>query len=224
MRPESTRATFESKKIFASIDPSLSPFSVAWRIDEQVIRGEIDNRTRGRVTGRIWFAGRDDPVTLDLEGDAWRDLAGRRLEFVNPEPKPGLADSFASLQQGVVGDMTASRKVRVPEISMEEFAEYFAQRRPFPWHWGNCLYLEWFSGRNGRVVIESPYFRLTVAADETAWEMSEAEEHEQRLANTAALTTFMERLVGSTDQAARNEELEESDESEEDDEFGRERE
>jgi len=26
---------------------------MAWRIDESVIRGEIDNRTRDRVTGRI---------------------------------------------------------------------------------------------------------------------------------------------------------------------------
>ena len=29
---------------------------MAWRIDRHVVRGEIDNRTRGRVTGLIWFA------------------------------------------------------------------------------------------------------------------------------------------------------------------------
>ena len=57
---------------------------MAWRIDESVIRGEIDNRTRDRVTGRIWFEGRAEPVELNLTGNAWRDLAGRRLEFVNP--------------------------------------------------------------------------------------------------------------------------------------------
>eukprot|EP01031_Cornospumella_fuschlensis_P019204 gene19204-23528_t len=34
---------------------------MAWRIDQSVIRGEIDNRTRDRVTGRIWFEGRADP-------------------------------------------------------------------------------------------------------------------------------------------------------------------
>ena len=31
---------------------------MAWRIEEAVVRGEIDSRGRGRVTGRIWFAGR----------------------------------------------------------------------------------------------------------------------------------------------------------------------
>jgi hypothetical protein len=49
---------------------------MAWRIDEQVVRGEIDNRERGRVTGKIWFAGRAEPVELQLTGNCWRDLAG----------------------------------------------------------------------------------------------------------------------------------------------------
>ena len=62
---------------------------MAWRIDGAVVRGELDNRVRGRVTGRIWFAGRAEPVVLELEGNCWRDLAGRRLEFTNPQPKPG---------------------------------------------------------------------------------------------------------------------------------------
>jgi hypothetical protein len=85
---------------------------MAWRIDQSVIRGEIENRTRDRVTGRIWFEGRDGPVELDLTGNAWRDLAGRRLEFVNPVAvKPPLsADEvagFAQRQSGAIGDCTA---------------------------------------------------------------------------------------------------------------------
>jgi hypothetical protein len=96
---------------------------MAWRIDESVIRGEIDNRTRDRVTGRIWFAGLAEPVELALEGNAWRDLAGRRLEFVNPvavKPPLSAAAGFAQRQSGVIGDCTASRKVKVPEVTMEE--------------------------------------------------------------------------------------------------------
>jgi len=42
---------------------------MAWRIDEQVIRGEIDNRTKGRVTGRIWLIGREEPLEIDLIGN-----------------------------------------------------------------------------------------------------------------------------------------------------------
>ena len=169
---------------------------MAWRIDTAVIRGEIDNRVRGRVTGRIWFLGRTEPVTLQLEGNCWRDLAGRRLEFVNPQPEPADIQSVAVLQRGPVGDITASRKVKVPEIPMDQIGEYYAARKPFPWHWGNSLYLEWFSRENGRVMIESAGFELKITG-EAAWEMSPEEETAQREQNGVAMSGFMERLAGA---------------------------
>jgi hypothetical protein len=88
---------------------------MAWRIDESVIRGEIDNRARGRVTGRIWLVGRNAPVEFEFAGNSWRDLAGRQLKFVNPAPKPGRLETLAARQTGVIGDCTASRKVKVPD-------------------------------------------------------------------------------------------------------------
>ena len=166
---------------------------MAWRIDEAVIRGEIDNRVRGRVTGRIWFAGRVEPMELKLTGDCWRDMAGRQLEFTNPEPKPGDLDGMPTLQAGSVGDITASRKVKVPDIPMDQIGEYYAAKKPFPWHWGNSLYLEWYSESNGRVVIESASYQLKIVGD-AAWEMSEQEEEHQRKANGAAINGFMEQL------------------------------
>ncbi len=167
---------------------------MAWRIDEAVVRGEIDNRMRGHVTGRLWFAGRDEPVVLDLAGNCWRDLAGRRLEFTNPQPKPGDVGKLAPLQRGVVGDISASRKVKVPDIPLSDLHLYYKTGREMPWHWGNALMLEWFSEENGRVVIESASFDLKIVG-EPAWEMSEAEEEAQRKANGAAMTGFMERLA-----------------------------
>ena len=166
---------------------------MAWRIDEQVVRGELDCRVRGRVTGRIWFVGRAEPVELELTGSPWRDLAGRRLEFSNPEPKPGDLKGLAPRQTGAVGDITASRKVKVPEIPLEQIGEYYAARKPWPWHWGNSLYLEWYSQDNGRVVVESASFTLTMPG-EAAWEMTEAEEETQRKANAGEIQRFMERL------------------------------
>ncbi|MCW1924930.1 hypothetical protein OKA05_20375 [Luteolibacter arcticus] len=167
---------------------------MAWRIDEHVIRGEIDNRTRGKVTGRIWFTGSDEPVVLELEGNPWRDLAGHLLRFSNPTPKPGLREGFAPLQDGVVGDITASRKVKVPDVPMEEVIACYEKKQPFPWHWGNSLYLEWFSMKNGRVVIETADFKLDL--DDTAvWTMSDEEEIEQRRANGEAMTGFMDRMM-----------------------------
>lgn len=174
---------------------------MAWRIDEAVVRGEIDNRTRGRVTGRVWFVGRAEPVELALAGNCWRDLAGRRLEFTNPEPRPGDLGGFPLEQKGAAGDITASRKVKVPDIPMDQIGEYYAAKKPFPWHWGNSLYLEWFSETNGRVVIESASYDLKIVG-EPAWEMTPEEEEEQRRANGEALTGFIKELgetVGGAD-------------------------
>jgi hypothetical protein len=168
---------------------------MAWRIDESVVRGEIDNRVRDRVSGRIWFAGRDEPVELELAGNAWRDLAGRRLEFANPNPKP-LPDVLRGLavrQTGVIGDCTASRKVKVPDIPLDQIGKYYAARKKWTWHWGNSLYLEWFSPANGRVVIESASYQLTISP-EVAWEMTPAEEEAQRRANAEAIGNFMSKL------------------------------
>ena len=178
---------------------------MAWRIDELVIKGEVDNRVRGRVTGRLWFAGRDEPVVLELEGNAWRDVAGHVLRFTNPEPRPprpGELDGLATEQRGVVGDITASRKVKVPECTMDELMDYYEAKKPFPWHWGNSLYLEWHSRPNGRVVIESATYQLELDPEQT-WTMGEAEEEEQRRANGRAMIDFMDRLVAGIDAAER---------------------
>jgi len=173
---------------------------MAWRIDEQVVRGEIDNRVKDRVLGRIWLVGREDPLALDLSGNCWRDLAGRKLVFTNPNPKRSGPEGLASDQLGTVGDVTASRKVKVPDIPMEEIGDYYAAKKPFPWHWGNSLYLEWFSLSNGRVVIESASYELSIAGD-AAWEMSEEEEETQRRANECSMHGFMDTLAEGVEDA-----------------------
>ena len=188
---------------------------MAWRVEQSVARGEIDNRIRGRVTGRIWFVGRAAPVELDFAGNAWRDLAGRKLEFVNPSPKEADLSGFSPRQSGVIGDCTASRKVRVPDVSEEELAELYRQRKPFPWHWGNSLYLEWFSNANGRVVIESANYQLTIG-DDIAWEMSAAEEAQQRGANSEALTHLFDKLAHAIPASATPEGGETPDDSDDD--------
>jgi hypothetical protein len=105
-----------------------------------------------------------------------------------------------ALQQGTIGDFTASRKVRVPEIPMDQIGEYYAARKPFPWHWGNSLYLEWYSERNGRVVIESASYELKIIG-EPAWEMTTQEEEAQRAGNSATIANFVEQLGEAADAA-----------------------
>jgi len=167
---------------------------MAWRIHESVVRGELDNRTPGTVTGRLWLAGRGAPVQLKLRGNAHRDLAGCLLTFEHTQPETLQPNSLAVIQEGVVGDLTASRKCKVPTVPLEQVKEYYARREPLPFRWANVVYLEWFSERNGRVVLESADFTLHIA--EHAWMMSPEEEADQQRANAAAMRDFMRRMIG----------------------------
>jgi hypothetical protein len=140
---------------------------MAWRLHEHVLRGEIDNRTRGRVTGRIWLSGVEDPLLLELRGDCHPDFAGCLLRFENPQPVVLTTKPPGSRQRGSAGDITAARKVRVFDIPFEEsYAMIKAGGTP-PEHKANSLYLEWHSDLSGRVVIESADYRLEVS--EPAW-------------------------------------------------------
>ncbi|HEU5248129.1 MAG TPA: hypothetical protein VFU09_13655, partial [Candidatus Udaeobacter sp.] len=93
---------------------------MAWRLHEHVLRGKIDNRTRGRVTGEIWLAGIDQPLVLELTGDCAPDLVGCELSFENPNPIPMTTKPPAHQQRGPAGDITAARKVRVFDVPIEE--------------------------------------------------------------------------------------------------------
>ncbi len=56
---------------------------MAFRIHQSVLRGEIDNRVRGVVCGKLWVEGRAEPIVLELAGNAHPDLAGCLLTFKN---------------------------------------------------------------------------------------------------------------------------------------------
>jgi hypothetical protein len=173
---------------------------MALRVNETVVRGEIDNRERGSVRGRVWVLGRDEPVQLQLTGNCWRDLAGCLIQFQNPEPHQAAepVDALLSEQRGVAGDMTASRKVRVFDVPLEQALEMSKQGHAPPEHMANCLYLEWFSQANGRVVIESTEYKIEVSPP--AWTPSPEEEKAQTTATQQAMREWLDRL----DEALRN--------------------
>lgn len=196
---------------------------MAWRIEEAVIRGEIDNTTEGRTTGRIWLAGRDHPLVLSLDGDCWRDLAGTKLRFENPDPRANEdGTALDENQAGVIGDMTASRKSKVQTVGEDESRRLYDEGKEIPYEWRNVLYLEWFSDINGRVMIETSGYQLTISEHE--WQMDEDSEAAQKLANLNAMRDFMSQVIrrrspddedprdaGELDEYAWEERLKESD-------------
>lgn len=153
---------------------------MAWRIHDSVIRGEIDNRVKGIVRGKLWLDGLPKPVTLELAGNACADLAGCLLKFKNPQKPFPLRKrpKFDPLQRGRIGHLSASQKVRVFTIPDEEAFEMMDRGEKPPERVANALYLEWFSEGNGRVVIESADFALRISPPE--WRLS-AEEEAQRV-------------------------------------------
>jgi hypothetical protein len=176
---------------------------MAFRIEDSVVRGEIDNRVKDTVRGKIWVVGRKKPVVLELKGNAWPDLAGGLLKFKNPRKRvahPGL-DSLNPKQDGQVGDITASRKVRVPAVPLAEFLHWPEEKGQPPSRWANCLYLEWYSAQNGRVVIESADYQLEISAPE--WRLTPAEEAERAKLAAAGLTGFMQKLTEAIEQQKR---------------------
>ncbi len=175
---------------------------MAFRIGSAVERGEVDNRVRGQVVGKIWLRGRDTPLSLELKGDCLRDLAGCLLRFENPQAE--LDESLVSLageQCGEVGDITASKKVRVLLVDASTAYEMKKRGEKVPERRSNALYLEWFSCHNGRVVIESADYHLDVSVPE--WRMTEDEELNRCEENSKAMRRFLSNLTERLDRARR---------------------
>ena len=112
---------------------------MAWRPTQHLLEGELDNTTPGKVTGWMRFAGLKRKATFALEGNFHRDIRGAKICFRgdgnvdDPEAK-GDMQGFALRQTGKVGDITAGRP---------------------PYDYGVTYpYVEWYSQRNGRVVLE----------------------------------------------------------------------
>lgn len=168
---------------------------MAWRIDKSIIRGEIDNTEHGRVTGRLWLVGRDEPVTIDLQGDAWPDVAGARLTFVNPNPKPQfIKDGFRWVQQGQVGDITASKKSKVyVHAEVDRKAPPPKEYVPPTLVVKNALSLEWYDHVNGRVLVESTDFELSLS--EREWELDEDDHEAQKLLNLQAMRDYLATVI-----------------------------
>jgi hypothetical protein len=92
---------------------------MAWRPYDNLIDGELDNRTPGKVTGWMRFCRngkRPLRVSFDLAGDFHEDIRGKVIRLSNPHVSDRNAEldrrgtymeGFSSVQNGSVGDITA---------------------------------------------------------------------------------------------------------------------
>lgn len=151
---------------------------MAWRISEQVVRGEIDNRKKDIVTGRIWLLGREAPLELRLKGNCNQDIAGCLLTFSNEGrlAEGNHLEDLDALQEGRCGDLTASRKCKISPAVDDATAEVNADGVSYSW--ANILHLEWYSEHNGWLLIECLSYEYELGPPQ--WRLSEEELAEQK--------------------------------------------
>jgi len=141
---------------------------MALRLNDLVEAGELFNTRNYSVHGVLKLRGREEPLLLELTGNCSPDLMGRHIRFEAreiPKDRPQLCEptseeeaervrrSLHWRQIGATGDMTAARKVKWADCSVQELLSRSKLKEPPPFEWKPCLYLEWF-GQNGRVVVE----------------------------------------------------------------------
>ena len=169
--------------------------TMALRIADIIQHGWIDNTSPGVSKGEIYILGHTEPIRLFLKGNCWRDIAGTKMQFRNNSPTLD-EETYATLlhlQKGVVGDMTCSLKRKSATIPLNEFEDYFEGGKEIPFAWKNTLYLEWFSIANGRVLIDSTDFEVTLS--DHSWTLSETQEQHQRIENSHAMNQFMQLAI-----------------------------
>lgn len=188
---------------------------MAFRIDKSIVQGWIDNTTPGITRGSLEIMGMERPIKIRLRGNCLRDLAGTRIDFTNPKPsyQEEVVKNLKTLQRGVVSEMTASRKVKVPLLSAEQIKEMSVNPKSVPNRLKNALILEWFSIVNGHVTIQATDFDIKISTHQ--WELDEKGEQQQIADNAATMQRFMEiMLIASEAQAEVRETEGEADEFE----------
>ncbi len=151
-----------------------------FRLSDFINYGRIDNSIQGIVRLELWFNKCDQPMHFKLQGDCLQDIAGCITEFAgnSNSPAPDYLDKydlFSSEEEGIVGDMTASKVVNVSPTSKRA---------------DHQLYLEWFSLKHGMFLIEinQPNIRSITLP---TWNMDAQDEQVQLMCNQQALHDYV---------------------------------
>ena len=142
---------------------------MAWRPTRFLKQGVLDNTVPGKVTGGMEFAGMNEKVTFDLEGDFHRDIRGAKIRFTSEGQDDDVEaasymEGISAEQTGKVGDITAG----LP-----------------PHDYGTVPYIEFYSEENGRVVLELVPSLIEVVGTPLPFEQEEPVPRDQQNRNMA---------------------------------------
>jgi len=158
-------------------------------LSNALLGGYLSNETPNAITGELQLAGCKKPIRVELLGNFLRDIAGCRIDFVNPVPKTEIQQlvQLHPVQHGIGGEMTASRRVqRSPKRHAPPTSPALAGNVE---GLKNVLFLEWFNHHGQRVIVQAWHWTLRVGAP--TWHLSAAEEIEQLTAIRATRRAFL---------------------------------
>jgi hypothetical protein len=128
---------------------------MAFRPTPNLVEGMLDNRTPGSVVGWVdFYREGKKPLhcTLDLDGDFHDDIRGQSLHFWKDVPTDaGFDGSLGRIEPGYIELMNPRQVGKTGDITVV--------------HHGHA-YVEWYSERNGRVVLEIPLEQVETLGDE----------------------------------------------------------
>ena len=158
-------------------------------LESSVLGGYLSNEVPGLVSGMIHLAGQKKPLQLELNGNFLRDIAGCRVDFLNPLPDTDadLIQTVSLEQRGHTGVMTASHRAgRLPRRKSSLAAGY---AMPDPSGLKNMIFFEWFNQDNQRILMQSWHLQLRVSAPQ--WRLSKEAETAQLRQNRARRKHFL---------------------------------
>lgn len=154
---------------------------MAWRPTDYLIDGILDNSVQGKVTGWMKFAGLNENVAVELEGNFHRDIRGAKVrlggdgEIANRQQATAYMQGFSILQKGNVGDMTAGKPPA-------DYVQY--------------PYFEWYSEDNGRCVLELEPDQVELLTQPIPAMESDPINRQQQAENMAEFLSGMAQAVG----------------------------
>lgn len=219
---------------------------MAWRPNENLIDGELDNRTPESVTGWMRFFRRGQrplKVSFDLAGDFHEDIRGKMIRLKNRAPsdwnesrdeKGTYMKGFSRMQRGTVGDITAGitlgpwteavaqklmaqneliwDEAGLGQSEREKRRQMFAKKYREHIEAGDLIYayvdypyIEWYSDRNGRVVLELDPSQVEIVGEGSPKkEKTPKELVGDEKKHVAALHAFMAGMVKKLSKENRN--------------------